>query len=217
MSKAINSQPLETLTQQLDQGATTSVELVEDALARSKDPSGQGPRVYTQLFETQALNAARASDLLRAAGLKRSMIEGIVVAVKDFFDVAGHVTRAGSVILADQPPALHDADVVARLRAAGAIVLGTTNMTEFAYSGLGINPHYGTPLGPFDRSAGRIPGGSSSGAGVAVSDGMASVSIATDTGGSIRIPAAFCGLTGFKRTAHRISQKGLMPLSRAAL
>lgn len=213
MTTALNFQPLVTLSQSLDEGSVTSVSLVEDALAHVHDTSGQGTRVYTQVFESQALNAARASDLLRSAGLKRSPLEGLVISVKDLFDVSGYTTRAGSIVLADAAPAKYDAVIVNRLRAAGTIVLGSTNMTEFAFSGLGINPHYGTPLGPFERSAGRIPGGSSSGAAVSVSDGMAAAAIGTDTGGSVRIPAAFCGLTGYKPTAARIPNQGLVPLS----
>lgn len=213
MTTALNFHPLATLSQSLDEGAVTSVSLVEDALAHVHDTSGQGTRVYTQVFESQALNAARASDLLRSAGLKRSPLEGLVISVKDLFDVSGYTTRAGSVVLADAAPAKQDAVIVNRLRAAGTIVLGSTNMTEFAFSGLGINPHYGTPLGPFERSAGRIPGGSSSGAAVSVSDGMAAAAIGTDTGGSVRIPAAFCALTGYKPTAARIPNQGLVPLS----
>ena len=213
MTTALNFHPLATLSQSLDEGVVTSVSLVEDALTHVHDTSGQGSRVYTQVFESQALNAARASDLLRSAGLKRSPLEGLVISVKDLFDVSGYTTRAGSVVLADAAPAKHDAVIVNRLRAAGTIVLGSTNMTEFAFSGLGINPHYGTPLGPFERSAGRIPGGSSSGAAVSVSDGMAAAAIGTDTGGSVRIPAAFCGLTGYKPTAARIPNQGLVTLS----
>jgi aspartyl-tRNA(Asn)/glutamyl-tRNA(Gln) amidotransferase subunit A len=129
------------------------------------------------------------------------------------FDVAGEPTTAGSVVLAQAPPAKADAVAVARLRAAGAIVMGHTNMTEFAFSGLGVNPHYGTPLNPYDRAGRRIPGGSSSGAAVSVTDGMAYAAVGSDTGGSVRIPAALCGLTGFKPTARRIPLDGALPLS----
>ncbi len=109
------------------------------------------------------------------------------------------------------PPATRDAPIVARLRAAGAVLIGRTNMTEFAFSGVGINPHYGTPGNPADRS--RVPGGSSSGAGVSVGDDNAVVAIGTDTGGSVRIPAALCGVTGFKPTQKRVSRDGATPLS----
>ena len=213
MTTALNIQPLEVLAQSLESGSVTSEALVEDALAQVHDVTGQGLRVYTQLFEAQALDAARASDLLRRAGLKRSVLDGIVISIKDLFDVSGYVTRAGSVVLADAPLATSDAVVVSRLRAAGAIVLGTTNMTEFAFSGLGLNPHYGTPLGAYERAVGRIPGGSSSGAAVSVTDGMAAAAIGTDTGGSVRIPSAFGGLVGFKPSSQRIPKQGTVPLS----
>jgi len=123
------------------------------------------------------------------------------------------VTTAGSVVLADAAPARADASVVRRLKDAGAVLVGRTNMTEFAYSGLGLNPHYGTPRNPYDRASSRIPGGSSSGAAVSVSDGMAVIGIGSDTGGSVRIPAALCGLTGFKPTARRVAMDGVLPLS----
>ena len=138
------------------------------------------------------------------------------ISIKDLFDVAGERTTAGSVVLAQAPVASADAVVVSRLRAAGAILIGQTNMTEFAFSGLGINPHYGTPSNPYDRAGKRIPGGSSSGAAVSVTDGMAHAAIGSDTGGSVRIPAALCGLTGFKPTARRIPLDGALPLSEYA-
>jgi aspartyl-tRNA(Asn)/glutamyl-tRNA(Gln) amidotransferase subunit A len=141
----------------------------------------------------------------------RSALEGVPVSVKDLFDVAGQVTTAGSIALKDAPPAQADAPVVARLRAAGAVILGRTNMTEFAFSGLGLNPHYGTPGNPFDRA--RIPGGSSSGAAVSLADGMAAMGLGTDTGGSVRIPSAFCGLVGLKPTQARVPLAGCVPLS----
>ena len=147
-------------------------------------------------------------DRLRARGAAPSPFAGIPVSIKDLFDVAGDVTTAGSVVLRDAAPAARDAPCVARLRAAGFIPIGRTNMTEFAFSGLGINPHYGTPLNPYDRAAGRIPGGSSSGAAVSVTDGMAFGALGTDTGGSCRIPAALCGIVGFKPTAHRVPTAG---------
>lgn len=197
----------------LDRGETTSRALCEEALARIADPAGEGARVFTEVFAAGALAAADAADGLRAAGYVASPLAGIPVSVKDLFDVAGSTTRAGSRVLAAAPAATADAPIVARLRAAGAVVVGKTNMTEFAYTGLGINPHYGTPRNPFDRASARIPGGSSSGAGVSVADGMAAVAIGTDTGGSVRIPAALCGCTGFKPTARRVPTAGASPLS----
>ncbi|NLC36574.1 MAG: amidase [Alcaligenaceae bacterium] len=201
------------LQRQLDAGETTSVELVEQALARIADDAGEGARAFTAVWADQALAAARASDILRAAGLSRSAIEGLPVSIKDLFDVAGKVTKAGSALRRDAAPAERHAAAVERLALAGAILIGHTNMTEFAFSGLGLNPHYGTPSSPWDRASRRIPGGSSSGAGVSVADGMAVAALGTDTGGSIRIPSAFCGLTGFKPTAARVPAEGAFPLA----
>jgi len=205
--------PLLTLASDLAAGKTTSLALVEDALTRIAVPSGEGARVFLRTHRESALAEARASDALRAHGIVPSPLAGIPVSVKDLFDVAGDITRAGSKVLADAAPAKIDATVVRRLRQAGAIIVGRTNMVEFAFSGLGLNPHYGTPKNPWDRATGRIPGGSSSGAAVSVSDGMAAMGLGTDTGGSIRIPAALCGLTGFKPTARRIPKDGTFPLS----
>jgi aspartyl-tRNA(Asn)/glutamyl-tRNA(Gln) amidotransferase subunit A len=201
------------LREKLDRGEVTSRELCDEALARIDDPAGEGGRAFTEVYHEEARAAADAADLQRRAGFVASPIAGLPLSVKDLFDVAGRQTRAGSVVLDGAPPATADATIVARLRRAGAVIVGKTNMTEFAYSGLGINPHYGTPRAPYDRSTGRIPGGSSSGAAVSVSDGMAVAAIGTDTGGSVRIPSAFCGLTGFKPTARRIPLAGAYPLS----
>jgi len=197
----------------LQQGRLSAVELTESALARATDPAGEGARVFTRVYAEQARAAAQASDTLRAAGLSRSPIDGIPISIKDLFDIAGETTLAGSVALEGAPVAEENAVVVQRLIAAGAVIIGRTNMVEFAYSGLGINPHYGTPLNPWDRASGRIPGGSSSGAGVSVADGMALGAIGSDTGGSVRIPAALCGLAGFKPSAWRVSMAGVLPLS----
>ncbi|MYN14094.1 amidase [Pusillimonas sp. TS35] len=204
---------IQALQTSLNNGETSATTLTESALRRIEDTAGEGARAFTQVYREQALAAARASDTLRAAGLARSPLEGLPVSVKDLFDVAGQETWSGSTVLRGSAPAASNAPIVQRLLAAGAIVVGKTNMTEFAFSGLGINPHYGTPSSPWDRATGRIPGGSSSGAGVAVADGMSVVSIGTDTGGSVRIPSAFCGLTGFKPTARRVPSQGAVPLS----
>src|SRR5262249_17257426 len=157
--------------------------------------------------------AADYYDHLRARGAAPSPFAGIPVSIKDLFDIAGDVTTAGSTALRDAPPATSDAPSVARLRAAGFIPIRRSNMTEFAFSGIGINPHYGTPTSPYDRKAARIPGGSLSGAAVSVSDGMALGGLGTDTGGSCRIPAALCGIVGFKPTAYRVPTQGAFPLS----
>ena len=207
--------PLADLLRQLAAGETTSTALTEAALDRARDPAGEGSLVFTALYEKGARTQATASDALRRAGLAQGPLAGLPVSIKDLFDVAGQPTTAGSVLFRDAAPADADAPVVARLRQAGAIIVGRTNMTEFAYSGLGLNPHYGTPKNPWDRDTGRIPGGSSSGAAVSVTDGMAAAAIGTDTGGSIRIPASLCGLAGFKPTARRVPTEGVFPLARS--
>ena len=152
-------------------------------------------------------------DRLREAKAAPSPFAGIPVSIKDLFDIRGQVTRAGSRALEDSAPAEADAPVVARLRRAGFVVIGRTNMTEFAYSGIGINPHYGTPKSAWQRSVGHVPGGSSSGAAVSVADGMAHGALGTDTGGSCRIPAAYNGIVGFKPTQRRVPLEGGVPLS----
>ncbi|MDR7376496.1 aspartyl-tRNA(Asn)/glutamyl-tRNA(Gln) amidotransferase subunit A [Rhodoferax ferrireducens] len=197
----------------LDAGHSSAQALTATALDRIADPASEGARAFTQVYAERALCLAQASDSLRAAGLQRSPLEGLPISVKDLFDVAGTPTAAGSAVLRDAPPASADAGAVQRLLAAGAVLVGKTNMTEFAYSGLGINPHYGTPANPWQRQEQRIPGGSSSGAAVAVADGMCIASAGSDTGGSVRIPAALCGITGFKPTARRMPSTGLVPLS----
>lgn len=182
---------------------------VKVQLARIAEPAGEGARTFFSTFDEQAVAQAQAYDRASAP----APLAGITVSIKDLFDIAGQATAAGSTFLRKAPPAKQDAPVVQRLRKAGLIPIGRTNMTEFAYSGLGINPHFGTPANPFDRAAKRIPGGSSSGAAVSVTDGMADVGLGTDTGGSCRIPAALCGLVGFKPTAHRVPRDGVLPLS----
>ena len=199
--------------QALAQGTTTSARLVDEALERGGDPAGEGARVFTRLFRESARVQAAASDNLRAAGIVASPLHGIPISIKDLFDVAGQTTTAGSIVLKARPPAARDAAIVRRLRAASAAIVGKTNMTEFAFSGVGLNPHYGTPRNCWDRPGARIPGGSSSGAAISVTDAMAVAAIGTDTGGSVRIPAALNGLTGFKPTQRRVPLDGAFPLS----
>jgi aspartyl-tRNA(Asn)/glutamyl-tRNA(Gln) amidotransferase subunit A len=205
--------PIAALAQELAAGNTTSRKLVEAALARIADAGGEGGRAFTKVHAQGALLAADASDRLRKEGVVPSPLAGLPVSIKDLFDIAGDVTTAGSKILRDAAPAAADAVAVARLRSAGAVVIGRSNMTEFAFSGVGINPHYGTPANPYDRGRRRIPGGSSSGAAVSVADGMAAFALGTDTGGSARIPAALCGIAGFKPTRARVPLEGTFPLS----
>ncbi len=140
-------------------------------------------------------------------------LTGVTVSIKDLFDVAGQTTAAGSTVLAGAAPATADCLAVARLRQAGAVLAGRTNMVEFAFSGVGINPHFGTPVNPADTQVERIPGGSSSGAAVSVATGAAMAALGSDTGGSIRIPAALCGIVGFKSTARLVPATGALPLS----
>lgn len=199
------------LAAELAAGHTTSIALTEAALARAQSHRAAGGAAYLDIDARAALDMARAADAARAAGNVPSLLAGLPVSIKDLFDVAGQVTAAGSRALAHQSAATSDATAVARLRAAGAVLLGRTNMSEFAFSGLGLNPHYGTPRTPADGT--RAAGGSTSGGAVTVAGGMAVAALGTDTGGSIRIPAAFCALTGFKPTARRVPMAGGVPLS----
>jgi aspartyl-tRNA(Asn)/glutamyl-tRNA(Gln) amidotransferase subunit A len=186
---------------------------LEQSLARIADPKGEGARVCLTVYGDTARAAADASDARAARGHSLGSLDGVIVSIKDLFDVAGEPTRAGSKILAEEAaPAASDALIVQRLRQAGAIIVAKTNMTEFAFSGIGANPHFGTPGNPRDR--GRVPGGSSAGAPVAVADGMCDIAIGTDTGGSVRIPAALCGLVGFKPSRQRVPTEGAFPLSK---
>jgi aspartyl-tRNA(Asn)/glutamyl-tRNA(Gln) amidotransferase subunit A len=204
---------IEQHAQALADGRTTSRALVDECLARIADPNGEGARAFIKVHAEKARAMADAMDALRRAGREPSRYAGIPISLKDLFDIAGEPTPAGSRALADAPPAAAHAPVVQRMLAAGFVPVGRTNMTEFAFSGLGINPHYGTPRSPWDRAAGRIPGGSSSGTAVSVSDGMAAAGLGTDTGGSCRIPAAFCGIVGYKPTARRVPITGVLPLA----
>lgn len=208
------SEDLIALRSQLHEGRRHAVELVESALAAAQGPARAA---FLRLFEAQARAAATAADQARAAGTPMGPLAGLPVSIKDLFDVAGHPTTAGSRVLADRAPATCDATAVARLRRAGAALIGHTHMTEFAYSGVGWNPHHPTPANPataaLDPATPRIPGGSSSGAAVSVAAGAAWAALGSDTGGSIRIPAALQGLVGFKCTARLVPLDGCLPLS----
>ena len=185
---------------------------LEQALARIADPAGEGKRACLTVYADAARAAADAADARAKAGKPLGPLDGAIVSIKDLYDVAGEVTRAGSRVLADEGlVAAADAPVVKRLREAGAVIVAKTNMSEFAFSGVGANPHFGTPGNPFDRA--RVPGGSTSGGAVAVADGMCEIAIGTDTGGSTRIPAALCGLVGWKPSKQRVPTDGAFPLS----
>lgn len=191
---------------------SSSSERLDAALARIDDPKGEGARACLTVYREQALAAAQAADARQKSGISLGPLDGAIVTLKDLFDVAGEVTGAGSKVLADEAkPAERDAPIVQRLRAAGAVIVAKTNMSEFAFTGIGINPHYGTPGNAADVA--RVPGGSSSGAGAAVGHGMCEIAIGTDTGGSIRIPAALNGITGFKCSRQRVPTAGAFPLS----
>ena len=184
---------------------------LEAAIARIADVNSEGARACLTVYADTARAAADASDTRARLGAALGPLDGVIVSIKDLFDVAGEPTRAGSQVLANAPPAIVDAPVIARLRQAGAVIVAKTNMSEFAFSGVGTNPHYGTPGNPADRA--RVPGGSTSGGAVAVADAMCEITIGTDTGGSTRIPAALCGLVGFKPTKSRVPTDGAYPLS----
>jgi aspartyl-tRNA(Asn)/glutamyl-tRNA(Gln) amidotransferase subunit A len=208
-----NAPTLALLAADLANGRTSARKLVEECLARIADPAGEGQRAFIHVDKAAAIEAADAMDHLRKANAAPSPFAGIPVSIKDLFDIKGQVTRAGSRALEDSAPAEADAPVVARLRQAGFVVIGRTNMTEFAYSGIGINPHFGTPKSVWNRKEGHVPGGSSSGAAVSIADRMAYGALGTDTGGSCRIPAAYNGIVGFKPTQRRVPLDGGVPLS----
>jgi aspartyl-tRNA(Asn)/glutamyl-tRNA(Gln) amidotransferase subunit A len=207
------SPTLASLADDLAAGRTSARKLVEECLAKIADPEGEGRRAFIHVDKDAAIEAADAMDHLRKAQAAPSPFAGIPVSIKDLFDIRGQVTRAGSRALEDSAPAEADAPVVAQLRRVGFVVIGRTNMTEFAYSGIGINPHYGTPKGAWNRREGHVPGGSSSGAAVSIVDRMAFGALGTDTGGSCRIPAAYNGIVGYKPTQRRVPLDGGVPLS----
>lgn len=188
-------------------------ELLEQSAAAIECDTSRNGSAYTSLDVAGARLAAATSDSLRQRGYVPSPLAGLPVSVKDLFNIKGQRTTAGSRVLADAAPAARDALAVARLRDAGAVFVGRTNMSEFAFSGLGLNSHYGTPRNPLNPQ--WVAGGSSSGAATSVALGHVVCALGTDTGGSLRIPAAFCGLTGFKPTARRVPLDGVWPLSRS--
>jgi aspartyl-tRNA(Asn)/glutamyl-tRNA(Gln) amidotransferase subunit A len=213
VTAAVSFETLASLSADLAAGRSSSRSLLESCLARIEDSAGEGRRTFLHLDRDAARAQANAVDALRSSGAALPAHAGIPISIKDLFDIAGQVTRAGSTVLSDRAPASVDAVSVARLREAGFVIIGRTNMTEFAFSGLGLNPHYGTPRNPWQRAQGHVPGGSSSGAAISVADGMAHAALGTDTGGSCRIPAAFTGLVGYKPTARRVPHEGTVPLS----
>lgn len=195
----------------IQSGDLCPVELVEASFERIRSAD---PAIFTDLLEDRALAEARAARQRLSQGRPLSPWDGVPVAWKDLFDIKGRVTTAGSVVLRSDAPAEQDADVVANAARAGLVSIGCLNMTEFAYSGLGLNPHYGTPANPHGSGSARIPGGSSSGCGVAVALGLVPLAIGSDTGGSVRIPAALNGVVGYKGSSVAFPRGGTFPLSR---
>ncbi len=183
---------------------------LEQTLSRLNDRRGE-EKVFVRVYAESARAEADAADRRRRAGASLGPLDGKIVSIKDLFDVTGEPTLAGSIIRRDAPPAQSDALAVERLRAAGAVIIGKTHMTEFAFTAVGLNPHYPVPGNATDE--GLIPGGSSSGAGVSAAEGTCDIAIGSDTGGSIRIPAALNGIVGFKPTASRVPLDGAFPLS----
>jgi aspartyl-tRNA(Asn)/glutamyl-tRNA(Gln) amidotransferase subunit A len=187
-------------------GLTSARALVETIAADDT------PALFTVMLNEQAAADAAVADNARAEGDVRPLL-GVPITIKDNFDLAGVPTTAGSRMLRDAPRATRDAEAVRRLKVAGCVVVGRTNMTEFAFSGLGLNPHFGTPVNPRFADVPHIVGGSSSGAALSVACGLVPAALGTDTGGSVRIPAALCGLAGYKPTAAAVSRDGVLPLS----
>ncbi|SCB59227.1 aspartyl-tRNA(Asn)/glutamyl-tRNA(Gln) amidotransferase subunit A [Rhizobium aethiopicum] len=213
MSKSFGAMSVAQLSVLIQGGTADPVDVAEAVFESIENCADKA--IFTILLEGRAMEEARASSKRLREGRSLGLLEGIPIAWKDLFDIEGLPTTAGSVVLAADPPANRDAAVVALLRQAGMIAIGRTNMSEFAFSGLGINPHYGTPVNPRGADYPRIPGGSSSGAGVAVAAGLVPVAMGTDTGGSVRIPAAFNGIVGYKATRGRHAMDGVYPLARS--
>ena len=201
------------LGRKLRQGKIDPVELAEQTLEAIKACDDQA--IFIDVLAERALGEAKAARKRLKAGKPLSALDGVPIGWKDLFDVEGHVTTAGSIILKDSPPAKTDAALVAAGKRAGFISFGTLNMTEFAYSVIGLNPHYGTPRNPNGTGPARSPGGSSSGSGVVVAKGLLPLAIGTDTGGSIRIPASFNGVVGYKSSTGHYPMDGVFPLSRS--
>jgi len=212
MTQTLTAMSIAQLSTLLQSGALDPVALAEatfDAIAAAD------PAIFIMLSKERALAEAKASSSRIREGRSLGLLDGIPIAWKDLFDMTGMTTTAGSKVLAREPAATQDAASVEALRAAGMVAVGRVNMSEFAFSGLGLNPHYGTPVNPRSTDEPRISGGSSSGSAVAVAVGLVPVAMGTDTGGSIRIPAAFNGIVGYKATRGRYAMDGVFPLAKS--
>jgi len=213
MAKSNRGKTAAQLSVLIQSGALDPVALAEETFAAIRANEDQS--IFVSLLEERALQEASASSKRIREGRSLGLLDGIPVAWKDLFDIEGIATTAGSAILKTAEPATRDADVVKALTGAGMVSIGRVNMSEFAFSGLGINPHYGTPENPASKDGARLPGGSSSGSGVVVAAGLVPLSIGSDTGGSVRIPATFNGIAGYKATRGRYSMRGVFPLSKS--
>ncbi|MFN7224425.1 MAG: amidase family protein, partial [Paracoccaceae bacterium] len=200
-----------TLARALRDGHRDPVDVVDEVF--DKITAHGDPALFIRQTRDRAMAEARAARERLRAGNPASLLDGVPLAWKDLFDLKGTVTTAGSKVLRDAAPAAQDAALVQAAMRAGLVTVGAVNMTEFAYSGIGLNPHYGTPRNPRDPKVARSPGGSSSGSGVAVAAGIVPLSVGTDTGGSIRIPASFNGVVGYKTSTGRHPLDGVFPLS----
>lgn len=200
------------LARKLRKGQADAVAVAEEVFDRI-DAVGD-PAIFTETTKKRAMAEARAARKRLAEGAPASLLDGVPIAWKDLFDLQGRVTTAGSIVLKSDPAAKKDAALVAAGKAAGLVSVGCLNMTEFAYSGIGLNPHYGTPRNPHDKAVHRSPGGSSSASGVVVAAGIVPLAIGTDTGGSIRIPASFNGVVGYKSSTGHYPMDGVFPLSK---
>lgn len=210
-SRPVRERRIRDLADAYRRGDFTPHEASEALSQRAAGLTNVTRETFLSLDPTRLAAQADAQQALQAAGEAPRALSGVPVSIKDLFDVRGEVTRAGSRVLETTLPASDDAPAVARLRQAGALLAGRTTMSEFAFSGLGLNPHVGTPPNPYDAE--RITGGSTSGGAASVAFGLAAAALGSDTGGSLRIPAAFCGLVGFKPSQSSVPGEGAYPLS----
>ena len=212
MIESLDKQSGAEIGRRIAAGGLDPVEVAEyflDCIERDRaNPS------FLVVTRDRALREAEASRKRYGEGRLAGPLDGVPIAWKDLVDMAGERTTAGSALYANSAPKPSDSPIVSRLAAAGMVALGKTNLSEFAFSAIGLNPHFGTPRNPRDPSTPRIAGGSSSGSAVAVAAGLAPCAIGSDTGGSIRAPASFCGIVGFKTSEGRIDKSGVFPLSR---
>lgn len=187
------------------------VDSARSAIAKVDKLGDKAGKIFTEFDPSRILALAREAEARVAASPRPLPLAGLLISIKDLYDEAGIVTTAASRLLKSRPPACADAEIIARIKRAGAVPFGRTTMSEFAYSGVGLNPHYGTPGNVFDET--RIPGGSTSGGGLSVALNLVDAALGTDTGGSIRIPSAVNGLVGFKPSRLAVPMEGVQPLA----